>query len=484
MIELQIMNQIRLHIHVWAIALFVLLGTASCSRHDDVEPENKSVPDNTHLLIRARISTYGEMPRPESRVVDNIVDPYSTAWYDDTQGETFLRENNLLSDAENFIGNLRVFLLDASDNVIYMQSFQSERPDLTSGREEGLFRMDDEGNATLNMDLSPLQQRNLLREVRHLILVANQPYKEEDGGFRNLVTGSAPNFFPIQGNFFIYFGHKIMDNLILTEQDLLTMVNRNNKPFGLTMIGGIPINLSTPDNVARFNKLAVPINLYRNCAKMVVDVVNTRQTDAQKYNYYLGAEIQNVRTRIQLATPIFSERTDPPLWQNITGWRLLEYDRSDNQNTKKTTFRFPYLESGNYVVTKPDSVRPTIRYVYYTGVFDYRSTDNLPKIVFYTSTSDGLKYVKNEDGSDNMAALADRTYTMKLYGQGADLNRPMSQLEEGRLSKTYSNRINYYRLTFSGDRPTHYNVIFVPIGGEIHKNEAFIGDGTIDIRTN
>lgn len=482
------MSYIHVHIHQWAITLLMILTVTACNLHDEFPAEQPTPTGERFLLIKTHIAGVNLGEIPASRAVESSsIDPQSKDWKLDTQPE-LLEQYNLTDDKEFFIGNLRIFLLNADGGIVYTQSFQQKDPDITtSGQTEGVFMLDDAGNATISMDVSSLiGSSNELSNVKSLIVVANQPYENVDNKMTNLYFPGLKNA-PPKPNFFSVYGQKLISNPILTEADLQEKVGRTTRPYGLTMIGGITDldftgnNADTKEKVKSFNQSTEhSVTLYRNVAKMVVDVLNPKEgrTEAQKFNHYLGAEVTGIPTQVQLLTPIINNGIGVPMWSSAKNGLSMSLP-SLNENASTTKLRLPYLEKGNYATENPESVR----YVYYTGVFDYGTIDRLPKITFYTSVADELQYVKNEDGSTNMVDLADRAYTMKLFGNGAAPNAVLNNriASQYNLHQTFSNRINYYQMRFNGDTPSEYNVIFVPIGGETSRREVFIGGGSFTI---
>ena len=167
-----------------------LLGLLAACADRDWEPKGNPGLEagETKLVIRTTLKLFGDQPANgiTSRAAEEYTDAPGTS-DDETAYQELVNEYSLTNDYENYVGNLRVFLLKG-DNIYYTKSFTSATPLLTEGMEEGYLAqpenetMGGESTYQVEIDLSDLESGEVTdwsQKFDRVVLVANQPYDEK-----------------------------------------------------------------------------------------------------------------------------------------------------------------------------------------------------------------------------------------------------------------------------------------------------------------
>lgn len=337
---------------------------------------------------------------------------------------------NLRSTWDYFIGNVRVFLAKSDGTIVASKRFVASNPDAG----EGYIELDDEGRPkSITWDITNVPNYTTVTRIN---VLANEPYTVDSS------TGAISNALDDQNFTKVSELNNLTFNAIFhTENELRTLAGRQVKPTGIFRTGnlGIGVSVNFADMKSTNATLkANPIQLRPHCTKIVVDVLNQKQTPNAINTRFLGAKITNLPLTITTSSPGTSTYSG--------GTR---------------TYDYPNLDNGNFIKTNPDSVR----YVFYTGGYNFGNETNLPTLNFYTSTSSELTYNTNQP---DLESYAERVYKVLLRG-GVGLVRT---------DQILAGRINYFRLNFTGHAPDVYEIEFLPAENVTHTiNVDFDGSG-------
>ena len=202
------------------------------------------------------------------------------------------------------------------------------------------------------------------------------------------------------------------------------------------------------------------VKLYRNMAKVVVDIVheNSDTNKAEELQYILGTELVNAPAKIQVASPLFADASRPePFWTGFAVTLPATPTETYTNEVQVTT-----LKGTTTVYDFSLQTQSSIRRTYYIPPASFRTVDKLPSLKIYTSYNESLRYREGHSAAE----YSDKTYVIPLPGGSADTDK----------FSFYANRLNYYRMTYKGDRPDYYRILFAPLGGDYHLREVVVRD--------
>lgn len=436
-------------------ACFLLLGLGACSKDEIGGGGNEPDGETFKLRIRASIVGLGRMAEGNTRVatVTTPPAPVDSARYFDVDDDAdaydqYVSQYNLVNYYEDFVGNIHVFLLNDADNILMHKRFVSSLP---KEGEDVMIPVSKSGSSgevlyyELHYDMpdkiAPEVINNL---VKRIVLVANEPFSAD---------GSTSLFGEEVKGLFSDYAKRTIDNPIRTEADLRKAVQADKRPYGLTMIGSVDFT----GNLQSWNENPVQVKLYRNMAKVVVDIVheNSDTNKAEELQYILGTELVNAPAKIQVASPLFADAaTRPePFWTGLPATPTETYTNEVQVTTLKGT---------TTVYDFSLQTQSSIRRTYYIPPASFRTVDKLPSLKIYTSYNESLMYREGHSAAE----YSDKTYVIPLPGGSADTDK----------FSFYANRLNYYRMTYKGDRPDYYRILFAPLGGDYHLREVVVRD--------
>lgn len=440
-------------------ACFLLLGLGACSKDEIGGGGNAPDGETFKLRIRASIVGLGRMAEGNTRVatVTPAPEPVDSAHYFDVDADAdaydqYVSQYNLVNYYEDFVGNIHVFLLNDADNILMHKRFVSSLP---KEGEDVMIPVSKSGSSgevlyyELHYDMpdkiAPEVINNL---VKRIVLVANEPFSAD---------GSTSLFGEeVKGRFSDY-AKRTIDNPIRTEADLLNAVQADKRPYGLTMIGSVDFT----GDLQSWNENPVQVKLYRNMAKVVVDIVheNSDTNKAEELQYILGTELVNAPAKIQVASPLFADAaTRPePFWTGFAATLPATSTETYTNEVQVTT-----LKGTTTVYDFSLQTQSSIRRTYYIPPASFRTVDKLPSLKIYTSYNESLMYREGHSAAE----YSDKTYVIPLPGGSADTDK----------FSFYANRLNYYRMTYKGDRPDYYRILFAPLGGDYHLREVVVRD--------
>lgn len=436
-------------------ACFLLLGLGACSKDEIGGGGNAPDGETFKFRIRASIVGLGRMAEGNTRVatVTPAPEPVDSAHYFDVDADAdaydqYVSQYNLVNYYEDFVGNIHVFLLNDADNILMHKRFVSSLP---KEGEDVMIPVSKSGSSgevlyyELHYDMpdkiAPEVINNL---VKRIVLVANEPFSAD---------GSTSLFGEEVKGLFSDYAKRTIDNPIRTEADLRKAVQADKRPYGLTMIGSVDFT----GNLQSWNENPVQVKLYRNMAKVVVDIVheNSDTNKAEELQYILGTELVNAPAKIQVASPLFADAaTRPePFWTGLPATPTETYTNEVQVTTLKGT---------TTVYDFSLQTQSSIRRTYYIPPASFRTVDKLPSLKIYTSYNESLMYREGHSAAE----YSDKTYVIPLPGGSADTDK----------FSFYANRLNYYRMTYKGDRPDYYRILFAPLGGDYHLREVVVRD--------
>ena len=163
----------------------------------------------------------------------------------------------------------------------------------------------------------------------------------------------------------------------------------------------------------------------------------------------------NAPAKIQVASPLFADAaTRPePFWTGLPATPTETYTNEVQVTTLKGT---------TTVYDFSLQTQSSIRRTYYIPPASFRTVDKLPTLKIYTSYNESLMYREGHSAAE----YSDKTYVIRLPGSSADTDK----------YSFYANRLNYYRMTYKGDRPDYYRILFAPLGGDYHLREVVVRD--------
>lgn len=436
-------------------ACFLLLGLGACSKDEIGGGGNAPDGETFKLRIRASIVGLGRMAEGNTRVatVTTPPEPVDSAHYFDMDADAdaydqYVSQYNLVNYYEDFVGNIHVFLLTDANNILMHKRFVSSLP---KEGEDVMIPVSKSGSSDevlyyeLHYDMSDNITPEVINNyVKRIVLVANEPFSAD---------GSTSLFGEVERGPFSDYAKRTIDNPIRTEADLLKAVQADKRPYGLTMIGSVDFT----GDLQSWNENPVQVKLYRNMAKVVVDIVheNSDTNKAEELQYILGTELVNAPAKIQVASPLFADAaTRPePFWTGLPATPTETYTNEVQVTTLKGT---------TTVYDFSLQTQSSIRRTYYIPPASFRNVDKLPSLKIYTSYNESLMYREGHSAAE----YSDKTYVIPLPGGSADTDK----------FSFYANRLNYYRMTYKGDRPDYYRILFAPLGGDYHLREVVVRD--------
>ena len=440
-------------------ACFLLLGLGACSKDEIGGGGNAPDGETFKLRIRASIVGLGRMAEGNTRVatVTPAPEPVDFAHYFDVDADAdaydqYVSQYNLVNYYEDFVGNIHVFLLTDNNSILMHKRFVSSLP---KEGEDVMIPVSKSGSSgevlyyELHYDMPdkivPEMINNL---VKRIVLVANEPFSAD---------GSTSLFGEEVKGLFSDYAKRTIDNPIRTEADLRKAVQADKRPYGLTMIGSVDFT----GNLQSWNENPVQVKLYRNMAKVVVDIVheNSDTNKAEELQYILGTELVNAPAKIQVASPLFADAaTRPePFWTGFAVTLPAAPTETYTNEVQVTT-----LKGTTTVYDFSLQTQSSIRRTYYIPPASFRTVDKLPTLKIYTSYNESLMYREGHSAAE----YSDKTYVIRLPGGSADTDK----------FSFYANRLNYYRMTYKGDRPDYYRILFAPLGGDYHLREVVVRD--------
>lgn len=439
-------------------ACFLLLGLGACSKDEIGGGGNAPDGETFKLRIRASIVGLGRMAEGNTRVatVTTPPEPVDSAHYFDVDADAdaydqYVSQYNLVNNFEDFVGNIHVFLLNDNDHILMHKRFVSSLP---KEGEDVMIPVSKSGSSgevlyyELHYDMPdkivPEMINNL---VKRIVLVANEPFSAD---------GSTSLFGEEVKGLFSDYAKRTIDNPIRTEADLRKAVQADKRPYGLTMIGSVDFT----GNLQSWNENPVQVKLYRNMAKVVVDIVheNSDTNKAEELQYILGTELVNAPAKIQVASPLFADASRPePFWTGFAATLPATPTETYTNEVQVTT-----LKGTTTVYDFSLQTQSSIRRTYYIPPASFRTVDKLPSLKIYTSYNESLRYREGHSAAE----YSDKTYVIPLPGGSADTDK----------FSFYANRLNYYRMTYKGDRPDYYRILFAPLGGDYHLREVVVRD--------
>ncbi len=439
-------------------ACFLLLGLGACSKDEIGGGGNGPDGETFKLRIRASIVGLGRMAEGNTRVatVTTPPEPVDSAHYFDVDADAdaydqYVSQYNLVNYYEDFVGNIHVFLLNDNDHILMHKRFVSSLP---KEGEDGMIPVSKSGSSgeVLYYELHYDMPDNITPEVinnyvKRIVLVANEPFSAD---------GTSLCGEEVKGLFTDYAKRTIV-NPIRTEADLRKAVQADKRPYGLTMIGSVDFT----GDLQSWNENPVQVKLYRNMAKVVVDIVheNSDTNKAEELQYILGTELVNAPAKIQVASPLFADAaTRPePFWRGFAATLPATPTETYTNEVQVTT-----LKGTTTVYDFSLQTQSSIRRTYYIPPASFRNVDELPSLKIYTSYNESLMYREGHSAAE----YSDKTYVIPLPGGSAGTDK----------FSFYANRLNYYRMTYKGDRPDYYRILFAPLGGDYHLREVGVRD--------
>lgn len=438
-------------------ACFLLLGLGACSKDEIGGGGNAPDGETFKLRIRASIVGLGRMAEGNTRVatVTTPTAPVDSAHYFDVDADAdaydqYVSQYNLVNNFEDFVGNIHVFLLNDVGTILMHKRFVSSLP---KEGEDVMIPVSKSGSSgevlyyELHYDMPdniPITPEVINNNVKRIVLVANEPFSAD---------GSTSLFGEEVKGLFSDYAKRTIDNPIRTEADLRKAVQADKRPYGLTMIGSVDFT----GDLQSWNENPVQVKLYRNMAKVVVDIVheNSDTNKAEELQYILGTELVNAPAKIQVASPLFADAaTRPePFWTGLPATPTETYTNEVQVTTLKGT---------TTVYDFSLQTQSSIRRTYYIPPASFRNVDKLPSLKIYTSYNESLMYREGHSAAE----YSDKTYVIPLPGGSADTDK----------FSFYANRLNYYRMTYKGDRPDYYRILFAPLGGDYHLREVVVRD--------
>ena len=437
-------------------ACFLLLGLGACSKDEIGGGGNGPDGETFKLRIRASIVGLGRMAEGNTRVatVTTPPAPVDSAHYFDVDADAdaydqYVSQYNLVNSYEDFVGNIHVFLLNDNNSILMHKRFVSSLP---KEGEDVMIPVSKSGSSgevlyyELHYDMPDGIKPEMINSnnVKRIVLVANEPFSAD---------GSTSLFGEEVKGLFSDYAKRTIDNPIRTEADLRNAVQADKRPYGLTMIGSVDFT----GNLQSWNENPVQVKLYRNMAKVVVDIVheNSDTNKAEELQYILGTELVNAPAKIQVASPLFADAaTRPePFWTGLPATPTETYTNEVQVTTLKGT---------TTVYDFSLQTQSSIRRTYYIPPASFRTVDKLPSLKIYTSYNESLMYREGHSAAE----YSDKTYVIPLPGGSADTDK----------FSFYANRLNYYRMTYKGDRPDYYRILFAPLGGDYHLREVVVRD--------
>lgn len=436
-------------------ACFLLLGLGACSKDEIGGGGNAPDGETFKLRIRASIVGLGRMAEGNTRVatVTTPPEPVDAAHYFDVDADAdaydrYVSQYNLVNNFEDFVGNIHVFLLNNADNIVMHKRFVSSLP---KEGEDVMIPVSKSGSSgevlyyELHYDMPDKITPEVIKtNVKRIVLVANEPFSAD---------GSTSLFGEEASGLFSDYAKRTINNPIRTEADLRKAVQADKRPYGLTMIGSVEFT----GDLQSWNENPVQVKLYRNMAKVVVDIVheNSDTNKAEELQYILGTELVNAPAKIQVASPLFADAaTRPePFWTGLPATPTETYTNEVQVTTLKGT---------TTVYDFSLQTQSSIRRTYYIPPASFRTVDKLPSLKIYTSYNESLMYREGHSAAE----YSDKTYVIRLPGGSADTDK----------FSFYANRLNYYRMTYKGDRPDYYRILFAPLGGDYHLREVVVRD--------
>ena len=441
-------------------ACFLLLGLGACSKDEIGGGGNAPDGETFKLRIRASIVGLGRMAEGNTRVatVTTPPEPVDSAHYFDVDADAdaydqYVSQYNLVNYYEDFVGNIHVFLLTDANTILMHKRFVSSLP---KEGEDVMIPVSKSGSSDevlyyeLHYDMSDNEKITpevINNNVKRIVLVANEPFSADGTSlFGEEVKGLFSNY-----------AKKTIDNPIRTEADLLNAVQADKRPYGLTMIGSVDFT----GDLQSWNENPVQVKLYRNMAKVVVDIVheNSDTNKAEELQYILGTELVNAPAKIQVASPLFADAaTRPePFWTGFAATLPATPTETYTNEVQVTT-----LKDTTTVYDFSLQTQSSIRRTYYIPPASFRTVDKLPSLKIYTSYNESLMYREGHSAAE----YSDKTYVIPLPGGSADTDK----------FSFYANRLNYYRMTYKGDSPDYYRILFAPLGGDYHLREVVVRD--------
>lgn len=439
-------------------ACFLLLGLGACSKDEIGGGGNGPDGETFKLRIRASIVGLGRMAEGNTRVatVTTPPEPVDSAHYFDVDADAdaydqYVSQYNLVNYYEDFVGNIHVFLLNDNDHILMHKRFVSSLP---KEGEDVMIPVSKSGSSgevlyyELHYDMPDGIEPGMISNiVKRIVLVANEPFSAD---------GTSLFGEEARGPFSDYAKRTIV-NPIRTEADLLKAVQADKRPYGLTMIGSVDFT----GDLQSWNENPVQVKLYRNMAKVVVDIVheNSDTNKAEELQYILGTELVNAPAKIQVASPLFADAaTRPePFWTGFAATLPATPTETYTNEVQVTT-----LKDTTTVYDFSLQTQSSIRRTYYIPPASFRTVDKLPTLKIYTSYNESLMYREGHSAAE----YSDKTYVIRLPGGSADTDK----------FSFYANRLNYYRMTYKGDRPDYYRILFAPLGGDYHLREVVVRD--------
>lgn len=436
-------------------ACFLLLGLGACSKDEIGGGGNGPDGETFKLRIRASIVGLGRMAEGNTRVatVTPAPEPVDSAHYFDVDADAdaydqYVSQYNLVNYYEDFVGNIHVFLLNDNDHILMHKRFVSSLP---KEGEDVMIPVSKSGSSDevlyyeLHYDMPDgIEPERISNIVKRIVLVANEPFSAD---------GNTSLFGEVEREPFSAYAKRTIDNPIRTEADLRKAVQADKRPYGLTMIGSVDFT----GDLQSWNENPVQVKLYRNMAKVVVDIVheNSDTNKAEELQYILGTELVNAPAKIQVASPLFADAaTRPePFWTGLPATPTETYTNEVQVTTLKGT---------TTVYDFSLQTQSSIRRTYYIPPASFGSVGKLPSLKIYTSYNESLRYREGHSAAE----YSDKTYLIPLPGGSADTDK----------FSFYANRLNYYRMTYKGDRPDYYRILFAPLGGDYHLREVVVRD--------
>ena len=441
-------------------ACFLLLGLGACSKDEIGGGGNGPDGETFKLRIRASIVGLGRMAEGNTRVATvtptPAPEPVDSAHYFDVDADAdaydqYVSQYNLVNYYEDFVGNIHVFLLNDNDHILMHKRFVSSLP---KEGEDVMIPVSKSGSSDevlyyeLHYDMPDrIAPEMINNNVKRIVLVANEPFSAD---------GSTSLFGEEVKGLFSDYAKRTIDNPIRTEADLLNAVQADKRPYGLTMIGSVDFT----GNLQSWNENPVQVKLYRNMAKVVVDIVheNSDTNKAEELQYILGTELVNAPAKIQVASPLFADASRPePFWTGFAATLPATPTETYTNEVQVTT-----LKGTTTVYDFSLQTQSSIRRTYYIPPASFRTVDKLPSLKIYTSYNESLMYREGHSAAE----YSDKTYVIPLPGGSADTDK----------FSFYANRLNYYRMTYKGDRPDYYRILFAPLGGDYHLREVVVRD--------
>lgn len=314
-----------------------LLGLLAACADRDWEPKGNPGLEagETKLVIRTTLKLFGDQPANgiTSRAAEEYTDAPGTS-DDETAYQELVNKYSLTNDYENYVGNLRVFLLKG-DNIYYTKSFTSATPILTAGMEEGYLAqpgnetMGGESTYQVEIDLSDLEPGEVTdwsQKFDRVVLIANQPY-DTDG--KNLYFDGLKNKPESITSFASYNVPRRM--VVRTDDELEESIGR--RQVGLLMVGYANARFTTIAELKEFNSNTL-INLWRTTNKTVVDVIRDKTQSTTQYQVVYGGTLINLPRVMPLVAPMYYTPAGStskygtgdypylPLWQGYNGGRI------------------------------------------------------------------------------------------------------------------------------------------------------------------